>query len=87
MSHITWRTCVADLLADQPVPGCCPREFLSSSVVTTARRLPSGQAARECAAAAVTMSLPWRPGRTAPPSFGGVLVTGAGRRKLDAWSG
>jgi hypothetical protein len=44
----------------------------------------SRQAAREGAIAAVAVSPPWRPGRTAPLSFGGVLVTAAGRRKLSA---
>jgi hypothetical protein len=34
--------------------------------------------------AAVTASPPWRPGRTAPLSFGGVLVTAIDRRKLSA---
>jgi len=45
---------------------------------------PSRQAAREGAIAAVAVSPPWRPGRTAPLSFGGVPVTAAGRRKLCA---
>jgi hypothetical protein len=46
---------------------------------------PSRQATREGAAAAVTMSPPRRPGRTAPLSFGRVLVAATGRRKLSAW--
>ncbi len=48
---------------------------------------PSRQATRERATTAVTMSLPWRPGRTAPLSFGRVLVTATGRRKLAARAG
>ena len=43
----------------------------------------SRQAAREGAAAAATMRPPWQPGRAAPLSFGGVLVTATGRRKTS----
>ncbi len=45
---------------------------------------PSRQACRGGAIAAVTTSPPWRPGRTAPVSFGGVPVTAIDRRKLSA---
>ena len=48
---------------------------------------PPRQATREGATVAVTVSPPWRPGRTAPLSFGRVLVTAAGRRKLSARAG
>jgi hypothetical protein len=48
---------------------------------------PSRQATRGGAIAAVIASPPWRPGRTAPLSFGGVLVTATDRRKLSARAG
>jgi hypothetical protein len=50
-------------------------------------RQAAREAAREGAVAAVTMSPLWRPGRTAPLSFGGVLVTAVGRQKLSARAG
>jgi hypothetical protein len=43
---------------------------------------PSRQVAREGATAAVAKNLSWQLGRTAPPGFGRVLVTAAGRWQL-----